>query len=640
MQYSMGGLGAFLMCACALSLLCSVVARLSTAWGATLTYVAFSLYSAAAVLLTYLRVTDHFNYAHVYQNSHTTQPLLYKVCGIWGNYEGSNLLFVWMLSAYGTLIALLVKRDDLKGAALVVQNLLSFGFALFGVIFANPFLEVITLDADGLGFNPMLQDVGLALHPPVLFGGYTGFGAVFSITIAALVLRIDPKEWVAVIRGWVLGAWTLLTLGVALGGWWAYRELGWGGFWSWDPVENVSLMPWFLGVALIHMMPVVKKFGIYCNFTFLLALLAFISSLCGTFLVRSGFLVSVHAFANDQGCGIFLLALVTTITVGGLLTFVIKYRNLPETCCHFGCISKLTAILANSVIMLTAFLVVLAGTVYPIILELLEGDTISVGAPYYNNVFSVLSVALFSVMILLSGLSWDGSEKFKMTFKISSVIATLLVPFAAPLGLTGVLILLAALLFFSILEDYIYRVRSSQMRLSAAVRRVSLGRYAMMMTHAGVAVCMFGIICSTAFQEDVTQYMKERESAEIHGFSVTLSGVSLVKRPHNEAIRAKFSVARSGKVVCLLFPESRFYYVEGIRNSESSICHGLLADIYIVVGEVDKNRGIAVQMHYKPLINLVWAGFALMAAGGVLSVVKVWLRRRQNNPAIGANSTA
>lgn len=178
------------------------------------------------------------------------------------------------------------------------------------------------------------------------------------------------------------------------------------------------------------------------------------------------------------------------------------------------------------------------------------------------------------------------------------------------------------------------------MRLSAAVRRVSLGRYAMMMTHAGVAVCMFGIICSTAFQEDVTQYMKERESAEIHGFSVTLSGVSLVKRPHNEAIRAKFSVARSGKVVCLLFPESRFYYVEGIRNSESSICHGLLADIYIVVGEVDKNRGIAVQMHYKPLINLVWAGFALMAAGGVLSVVKVWLRRRQNNPAIGANSTA
>lgn len=277
---------------------------------------------------------------------------------------------------------------------------------------------------------------------------------------------------------------------------------------------------------------------------------------------------------------------------------------------------------------------------YPIILELLEGDTISVGAPYYNNVFSVLSVALFSVMILLSGLSWDGSEKFKMTFKISSVIATLLVPFAAPLGLTGVLILLAALLFFSILEDYIYRVRSSQMRLSAAVRRVSLGRYAMMMTHAGVAVCMFGIICSTAFQEDVTQYMKERESAEIHGFSVTLSGVSLVKRPHNEAIRAKFSVARSGKVVCLLFPESRFYYVEGIRNSESSICHGLLADIYIVVGEVDKNRGIAVQMHYKPLINLVWAGFALMAAGGVLSVVKVWLRRRQNNPAIGANSTA
>ncbi|MCU7611105.1 heme lyase CcmF/NrfE family subunit [Anaplasma capra] len=641
MLYYIDSSSTFLVCACVLSLICSVVARVSTTWGVALTYTAFALYSAAMALLTYLLVTNNFSYAHVYQNVHSTQPLLYKVFGIWGNYEGSNLLFVWMMSAYAALIGYFIKRDDLKRIALSVHNLLGFGFAFFGIVLANPFLRVVAMDSDGLGFNPMLQDIGLTVHPPMLFGGYAGFGAVFSITVAALVLHVEPKEWVTITRNWALSAWMLLTLGIALGGWWAYRELGWGGFWSWDPVENVSLMPWFLGTALIHMIPVVRKFGIYCNLTFLLAISAFVFSLFGTFLVRSGFLISVHSFANDPERGIFLLMLVTVVGVVGLGTFIAKYKHWPEAC-NFGYVSRITAISANIVAMLTAFLVVLVGTVYPVVLELLVGDTVSVGAPYYNSVFGVLSIVLFAAMILLSGLSWDGAQRFKMTFKVSSLLALVLFPFTVSLGLLGVLILLAALLFFSIVEDYIRGICSSSVPLSVAIRRVSPGKYAMMMAHSGAAVLMLGVVCSTVFQEDVAQYMKERESVSVHGFTVTLSGVSLVKRQNHEAIRVKFSVTQGDKVVCLLYPESRFYYVEGVRNSESSIYHGLFADIYIVVGEVDRNRGIAVQVYYKPCMGLIWIGFALMVAGGILGTVgRVWLRgKKANSVAVGADYNA
>ncbi|MGN7678225.1 MAG: heme lyase CcmF/NrfE family subunit [Anaplasma sp.] len=629
MQYLADSSSALLVCAGLLSLAGSLTSRLSAACGIALTYAAFFFHSASMAQLIYLRVTDNFEFAHVYHNSHTTQLLLYKIFGVWGNYEGSNLLFSWLLSAYAALLALLISQESLKRIALLVQNLLSFGFTLFGVVFANPFLKIVTLDADGLGFNPMLQDVGLTIHPPMLLGGYAGFSAVFSMTIAALILRTDPKEWAITIRSWVLSAWAILTVGIALGGWWAYRELGWGGFWSWDPVENVSLMPWFLGTALIHMIPVVRKNRIYCNFALLLAVSAFVCGLCGTFLVRSGFLLSVHTFANDPARGVFLLGLVATVAIIGFLVFIVRYRDFEETG-NFGYISKISAIIANSVTMLTAFFVVLTGTVYPVILELWTENTVSVGEHYYNSVFGALSVILLVPMIVLPCLSWDGNQSFRLKFKISAFCAVLAIPFALPYGLTGMLILLSALLIASTLEDCCRGVRNSSVPLRESIRHIRLGRCAMLTAHLGIAVFMLGAICSTMLCENVAQYMKEHESVDIRGFRITLSGVSLVKKQHYEAIRVEFTVARHGGTVHKLFPESRFYYVEGVRNTESSIYHRLLADIYIVVGDVDKHRGIAVQVHYKPLIAFVWIGLAMIAVGGAMAAINALLRKRQH----------
>ncbi|MEH0831805.1 heme lyase CcmF/NrfE family subunit [Anaplasma bovis] len=618
--------------ACVLSLLYPFVAKVSVKLGSLLTYLVCSLHCGAFFLLIYCRVSDDFSLEHVYSSSHSMQPLLYKIFGVWGNYEGSSFLFTCLLSIYAVLLNICVRQHNHKAVALSVQHLFILGFSLFTLWFANPFSKIFVLDDDGLGFNPMLQDVAITIHPPVLFAGYAGFSAVLSLTIAAVVLQQHPTKWASDVRIWAITAWTALTAGIALGSWWAYRELGWGGFWSWDPVENVVLMPWLIGTALIHMLPVVRRCGIYCNFTIFLAITACIASLYSTFFVRSGLLISVHTFAHDVYRGTFLLALVSIIAALCLATFIVFYRKVEEYC-SLGYLSKISVILGNSIIMITACSVVLLGITYPIFVELLSGDTVSIGARYYSGTFCILTNILMVMMIALASLSWTGTGKLICRYKISSFFAIVFAPVAFTRGQVGITLLLAAFLFCALVENLFNKLRhaSAQGLLSTYMRPQ---KHAMFLAHLGVAVLVFGVVYSGTYQDEVEKYMQQGESVNIHGFEVTLSDVSFLKNKYYEAIRGNFVIKNGNKKkVKELFPEDRYYPVERSRNTESSVYHGMAADIYVVIGDIYPEKGIAVRIHYKPLIMLVWIGFALGVIGGILGILKAIVGRSNESSA-------
>lgn len=631
MSKSVDGYSAFLIIAGVLSFLYPALMRKLPKVGNMLTVAVGALHSMALGLLLYLRLADNFSFENVYQNSHTLQPILYKIVGLWGNYEGSLLLYIWLLSMAALLLQLLLPATPLRTNALVVQHLLLGVFVVFQVIFANPFLRTFTVDNDGLGFNPLLQDVGLSIHPPILFSGYVGFSPVLAITLAALRTTVAPAAWAHMIRGWVLGAWTLLTFGIALGGWWAYRVLGWGGFWSWDPVENVVLLPWLLGMALVHMLPVVRKSNIYCNFTFFLAIAAFISSLYSMFFVRSGFLISVHTFAHDASRGGFLLALVSAVMVAGCTAFVMCCKTRSESCA-FNCLSRITLFTVHAVLSLTAFFIILLGTVYPVVLEALTGVTVAVGAPYYNSLFSIILVVLLGVMIILPCISYEGKQPLTLTFKVTTLGALVSMPVAMYQGMSGLLLWLAGYLFFSIIEDFLGKLPNTWTKatLKATFRP---GRCAMLSAHLGVAVAVVGIVYSSTYQLDTNAYLRRGDDVKIAGYKATLDEISLVKEEYYESLTGEFAITKDAKTtpVCTLKPENRFYYVEGTHNIISSSCHNILSDLYVVIGTPDLTRGLPVQLRYKPLINLVWGGFMLLVIGGVFGTINAVLKMRALN---------
>ncbi|EOA62708.2 CcmF/CcyK/CcsA family cytochrome c biogenesis protein [Anaplasma phagocytophilum str. CRT38] len=629
MQYFVDGFVAFLILPCILSLLYPVSVRLSAALGAYMSYAVAGLLSASVGFLIYLRIVDDFSFENVFNNSHSLQPILYKITGVWGNYEGSYLLFLCLLSVYTAIMEFAHKKaDNLKRIALTAQHLMLGGFTAFGAIFANPFLRVFSLTEDGLGFNPLLQDIGLTIHPPILFSGYTGLAPVLSITIAALILNYDPVEWAKIIRVWVLNAWSFLTLGVALGGWWAYRVLGWGGFWAWDPVENVVLLPWLLSTALIHMLPIVRKSRVYCNFTYFLAVSTFLSSLYSTFLVRSGLLISVHTFAFDDTRGVFILVFISVIVLI-CYTIFIMYCIKRDESCDFRYASKITLLLGLAVLLLIAFSTIITGTVYPILWEFFTGETISVGYPYYSNIFSVLHTVLLCMLIVLPCIGWDGYKTFKLSFKISTVFAAILSPLAIYYGISGILILLACFLFSSIIEDFFSKLHDplSWTAIRSALRP---GRCAMLSGHLGVAILTAGIIYSSTYQAESYQYMKVGDTISVHDFQAVFEDISIISQEYYDALVGRFSITKadSPKVLHTLFPENRFYHVEGTRNVISSTYHGFLADIYMVIGDTDLEKGISVQMRYKPLISLVWIGCIMLVIGGIFGIYNAWLKIR------------
>lgn len=628
MSNGVDGYSSFLVVTCLLSFLYPMFLSRFSVVGKVFTFSVCVLQSVSLLLLLYLRLTDDFSFENVYQNSHTLQPTLYKIAGLWGNYEGSLLLYTWLLSVAALFLQLFLPNTALRTVALTIQHLIIGAFGTFQVIFANPFLRSFTVDNDGLGFNPLLQDIGLSIHPPILFSGYAGFSPIMAITLAALRTNLVPGEWAKLVRIWVLPAWTLLTLGIALGGWWAYRVLGWGGFWSWDPVENVVLLPWLLGTALIHMLPIVRKENIYCNFAYFLAIAAFISSLYSMFFVRSGFLISVHTFANDAARGLALLCLVSSIMFVSCIAFIMHCKTRFESCAFNG-VSRITLLVIHVILALIAFFIILLGTVYPVILEALTGVTVAVGSPYYNSLFSILLVVLLGIMVVLPCISWDGTRPLTLNFKVTSVGALVSTPLVVYQGLPGLLMWLAGYLFFSIIEDFIVKLPDTLTKTTIMLA-LRPGRCAMLSAHLGVAVAVVGIVYSGTYQLDRTSHMQQGDSISLYGYTATLTSVSLSKNEYYESLTGEFEIKQSGreKTVCWLFPEHRFYYVEATHNIVSSTCHNGLSDLYVVVGMPDMKRGLPVQLRYKPLVNLVWAGFMLLIIGGIFGAINAVLKMR------------
>ncbi|AHX10307.1 cytochrome C assembly family protein [Ehrlichia chaffeensis str. West Paces] len=611
--------------ACVFSVVYPFVVNISFCWSKVLTMLIFILTSSAVGLLLYIHIVDDFSFCNVYYNSHTTKHLLYKIFGIWGNYEGSILLWVWIISLYSLLLEILLDKDDFKRISISIQYVINFGFLLFTLVASNPFMKMPTVEYEGLGFNPILQDTGLMVHPPILYLGYVGFSVVFSLAVAGIILQKDSVEWAMIINKWALVAWSFLTLGIGLGSWWAYRELGWGGFWFWDPVENVSLMPWLLGTALIHLLPLVRKFNLFYNSAVLLSICSFVMSLIGTFLVRSGVLVSVHTFANDPEHGFYILMLIGIIISSGIISFICFTKKTQKREYDFLLLSKVTMLLFNNVLLLTAFAIVFIGTIYPVILEFITGDVIAVGAPYYNTLFNYLIFCTLILMIITLGLDEERNKILIKNFKFSGFVVLLIFPFMIDNNFFIVLILLLSVfLFLSVLEAYYRKIKIFTVSFSETIKLAkscSKKYYSMLIAHMGVAVFMFGIIGSIVWGETYELYMKDNSLINVKNFQVVLSGLSFIKNKNYDAIRGRFLIVKSGEVLGKVFPENRFYVVEGVRNAESAIYRHWLSDIYIVIGDIDKVKGIAVKVYYKPYINLIWMGFLLVAFGGVIGLL-------------------
>ncbi|ONI57096.1 cytochrome C assembly family protein [Wolbachia pipientis wVitA] len=599
-------------------------------------------------ILIYCHITNDFSLENVYYHSHTTKPLIYKICGVWGNKEGSMLLWALVLTFYLFLMDIFTDNDSkLKKVSLITQGLICFCFLLFTLLESSPFTKMPSVEKDGLGFNPILQDIGLAIHPPILYLGYLGFSVPFSLSIAGLIAKVEGNVWAKIVRPWVLISWSLLTLGISLGSWWAYRELGWGGFWFWDPVENVSLMPWLIAVALTHLLLVVRNFNVLKNFAILLTLTTFILSVTGTFLVRSGILTSVHTFADDPRYGLYILALLGVITVSSLVIFVVFTRKNHTSAMSFQCLtlesekkpatqvtegrrffSRLTMMLMNNLLFITAFFIVFVGTLYPTVLEYLTGELISVGAPYYNSLFNPIALAILALTIIGQYCSWQGNSLLPIfrEYRFSFCSAAAILPFIFHMELIIVLsITISIALLIFVLEAYSKRICLFKVAFGESIllaRKVSKSYYAMMAAHAGVAILVLGIAYSVGWQEKKENYLKIGDSITVNKFKVTLRNIELIKEKNFHAVRGTMYIRNllNNKILGEMTPEYRFYLAEGQKNVESSIYHNLLSDIYVVIGEIDKSKSkIAAKVHYKPGMSIIWLGSFLIAFGSLFA---------------------
>ncbi|QKX00984.1 heme lyase CcmF/NrfE family subunit [Wolbachia endosymbiont of Dipetalonema caudispina] len=620
-----------------------------------ITIAVFFCVSISMSILIYCHITNDFSLKNVYYHSHTTKPLIYKICGVWGNKEGSMLLWTLVLTFYLFLMNILIKNSNkLKKVSLIIQSLICFCFLLFTLLKSNPFIKMPSIKTDGLGFNPILQDIALVIHPPILYLGYLGFSVPFSLAIAGLITNTQGNTWAATVKPWVLISLSLLTLGISFGSWWAYRELGWGGFWFWDPVENISLMPWLIATALTHLLLVVQNFNILKNFAILLTLIIFILSVAGTFLVRSGILISVHTFTEDPKYGLYILALLGIITTSSLVIFVICTRKTYTSSISFQystlkfkkkeniilnsqtnqiskskkLFSRFTIILINNLLFITTFFIVFVGTLYPTILEYFTGELISVGAPYYNSLFNPIALTALIFTIIGQYCSWQGNSLLPILhrYKFSFCSAAAILPFISHMKLITILsITISTISLVCILEAYSKKIRLFKVTLSQSIllaRRVSQSYYAMMLAHAGIAILVLGITYLTGWQEKKENYLKIGDSIIINKFKITLQNIELIKEKNFQAVRGTINVRNSlsNKILGKVTPEYRFYLVESQKNIKSSIYHNLFSDIYVVIGKINKNK-IATKVYYKPGMSIIWLGSFFITFGSLLAAV-------------------
>ena len=576
----------------------------------------------AFAALTQAYVTSDFSVANVVANSHSAKPLLYKISGVWGNHEGSMLLWALILALFGAAVAVfgVGLPDTLRSRVLAIQALIGVGFLAFLLFTSNPFERISPPPADGNGLNPLLQDPGLAFHPPLLYLGYVGFSVTYAFAIAALLEGRVDAAWARWVRPWTLAAWCFLTLGIALGSWWAYYILGWGGFWFWDPVENASLMPWLAGTALLHSAIVVEKRDALKSWTVLLAILAFSLSLLGTFLVRSGVLTSVHAFAQDPARGLFILGFLLTVTGGGLGLYAWRAPQLQGGGL-FQPISREGALILNNLLLCTLAATVLLGTLYPLFLDLLTGNKVSVGPPFFNATFVPICAPLFAALCVGPYLGWKRAElwpalrRLRLAF-VLAVIAAIVAATAIDSRAT-----LAALAFgFGVwliagsLLEFAQRLARTGYRLPP---RASLG---MTISHAALGVVVLGAVGTAAWNTELIKTMKPGDTASFAGFDVRLERVENLQGPNYLAERATLQLAVDGRAYTVLQPERRLFTVQRRQVAETSIHTNLLRDIYATLGEGDAQNGWVIRLYYNPLAPWIWLGAALCALGGFVSL--------------------
>ncbi len=593
--------------------------------------VQFLCIATAFGCLTYAFVVSDFSILNVASNSHSAKPMLYKISGVWGNHEGSLVFWVLILALFGLAVAWLGNNlpEVFRARVLSIQALIACGFLAFSLFTSNPFERLWPPPLDGRGLNPLLQDPGLAFHPPFLYLGYVGFSIAFSFAIAALIEgRVEPV-WARWVRPWTLAAWCFLTLGVALGSWWAYDELGWGGWWFWDPVENASLMPWIAGTALLHSAIVVEKRDSLKSWTILLAILTFALSLLGTFLVRSGVLTSVHAFASDPARGVFILGFLVAVVAGSLTLYAVRAPAMQGGGL-FRPISREGALVLNNLLLATACATVLLGTLYPLFLDALTGDKISVGPPYFNATFGVIMIPVLVAMAIgpllpwKRGDLWAALQRLKLAFAaaVIAAIATLVVARDGPwLAIPGMA--LGVWLVAGALVEWGERIRLFRASpLDSWRRAVGLPRAAWGMTlaHAGAGLVLLGIVASTSWEVEKLQAMRPGDSVEIGGYSFTFEGASPRQGPNYAAVEGRFRVRRGDSEVAVLRPESRSYATPPMQTTEAAIRPRLGGDLYAVIGEPVDESAWATRLYYKPLVHWIWGGALIMVLGGAISL--------------------
>jgi len=567
-------------------------------------------------LLMYSHVVSDFSVLNVFQNSHTTKPLLYKVSGTWGNHEGSMLLWILVLTIFNYFIFKLYneKNSIFISKTLETQAFITAGFILFTVLTSNPFEIISPTQADGLGFNPILQDPALAIHPPLLYIGYVGFSAVFSISIATLALENNEKiPWHSYMKPFVVAAWTFLTIGIAFGAVWAYYELGWGGWWFWDPVENASFMPWLLGTALLHSLITVEKKKSLQSWVLLLSILAFLLSVVGTFLVRSGILTSVHTFALDPSRGIYILAFTAILGGYSLILFGLKSKKYLNNS-YFSFFSKEGSILINNILMVVVCSSVFLGTIYPLLVEAFTNNKISVGEPYYNT--TVVPIMIPAILIMGIGpiLSWgkeDKSKTFKKIFPsvlLTTIITLFIFLFYQSYSLIGVV---GIVLAFWIISNNIIILFQKRENLSNG----------MIVAHMGIGLLILGITGSSVWQEEKIIQMKVNNETNIKEYNIIFKEINEIKGPNYFALQGNFFVYDKNKnIITKLQPENRFYPVTNNFTTEVSIHTNLLRDLYMVLGEGNLNDGWIVRIYYNPLVIWIWIGALTIFLGGLISM--------------------
>ncbi len=566
--------------------------------------------------LMYSHVVSDFSLINVFQNSHTTKPLLYKISGVWGNHEGSMLLWILVLTIFNFFIFKLYNQTNSKFVSKVLetQALITVGFVLFTILTSNPFERMDVVQTNGLGFNPILQDPALAIHPPLLYIGYVGFSAAFSMSIATLSLGNNEKiHWYSYMKPFVIAAWTFLTIGIALGSVWAYYELGWGGWWFWDPVENASFMPWLLGTALLHSLITVEKKKSLQSWVLLLSILAFLLSVVGTFLVRSGILTSIHTFALDPSRGIYILAFTAILGGYSLILFGLKSKKHFNNS-YFSFFSKEGSILVNNILMVVVCASVFLGTIYPLLVEAFTNNKISVGEPYYNTTVVPIMIPAILVMGIGPMLSWGREDKSKIFKKIfpsillTAIITIFIFLFYQTYSFIGIVGILLA--FWIISNSVIILFRKKE--------NLSNG---MIIAHLGIGLLILGITGSSVWQEEKITQMKIGNETNIQEYNIILKEINEIKGPNYLALQGNFFVYDKNKnIIAKLKPENRFYPIRNNFTTEASIHTNLLRDLYIVLGQGNLNDGWVVRIYYNPLVIWIWIGALTIFLGGIVSM--------------------